>query len=931
MRDQVFISYSHRDARWLERLQVYLAPLERRGRIRRWDDTLITPGQQWEREIGTALERTRVAILLVSADFLASDFIARVELPHLLGIAEDGGTLIIPVVLDHCNFERCAELAQFQSINSPARPLETLSEPECKAVLARLAAAVDDALGEAVAEQPAASPAASTAASPAKSPAQLAGLPARNPLFSGRANVFEALAGALGRTGRAALCGLPGLGKTEAAIEFAQRCRLSYDWIFWSRADSEQQMIRGFGAFAVALGLPEASGADQMAAARAVHAALSARSRWLLILDAAEDLDLVRRWLPAGDGAHLLLTARSAAVGGLAEAIELEPLEQADAVDFLLRRSRLNDMVAGGDTLLLAAANDVAKVAAGFPLALDQAGAYVEETGCSLQDYALLWREHSRQLLAERGQGSLRQDDSLLQAWALPLQQMESGNPAAAALLYLLAFCHADALPEAALGGAARLAGCPPAAALADLMARNAALRDALRFAFLRRDAKTRRLSMHRLVQQFIRDGMTLDARRDWCGRALALIDAAFPRPRFATWRECDALADHALSVLEHAATAGVEPAATARLSCELGCYFMQRARYAEALPLVKHALALRRLAPEQTGELARALAVDGQLKLLCSQLDAADECLNEAAALLSAQPPGIELVNVLDLLGKVELARNNFDAAEALLTRALAAAEAASAAQGAQAAQCWNDLGAVRFRRADYAGARVAFEQAAALRRTALPPEHPGIAQSLGNLAVVCARLGERATARDSYRQALALREAALGAQHPDVAESLVNLALLDLKDGDLVSARAGLTRAIAIQLASRGALHPDVAKAQACLADVALAQGELDEAQRLYAQARTVREQTLGRDHPDTARALLGLVDVAKARGDAAGAAAMLGEALAILRHKLGPDHPEVVECLNELKALGAGPAPSTPAVQTGPPQVLAAFGEK
>lgn len=57
MRDQVFISYSHRDGRWLERLQIYLAPLERRGRIRRWDDTFITPGQQWEREIGAALER----------------------------------------------------------------------------------------------------------------------------------------------------------------------------------------------------------------------------------------------------------------------------------------------------------------------------------------------------------------------------------------------------------------------------------------------------------------------------------------------------------------------------------------------------------------------------------------------------------------------------------------------------------------------------------------------------------------------------------------------------------------------------------------------------------------------------------------------------------------------------------------------------------
>ena len=752
-------------------------------------------------------------------------------------------------------------MAQFQSINSPARPLESLSDSDCKAILAKLAAAVDDALGETVAEKPAAPP------------ARLAGLPARNPLFSGRGNVFDALGAAFGRSGRAALCGLPGLGKTEAAIEFAQRCRLSYDWILWSRADSEQQIVRGFCAFAVALGLPEASRADQLATARAVHAALSARTRCLLILDAAEDLDLVRRWLPAGDGVHVLLTARSAAVGGLAEAIELEPLEQADAVDFLLRRSRLNDIAAGGDALMLAAAHDVAQVAAGFPLALDQAGAYVEETGCSLQDYAILWREHSRQLLAERGQGSLRQDDSLLQAWALPLQQMESGNPTAAALLYLLAFCHGEALPEAALDGAKRLVGCSPAAALADLMARNSALRDALRFAFLRRDAKTRRLSMHRLVQQFIRDGMTLDAKRDWCGRALTLIDAAFPRPRFASWRECDALAGHALSVLEHAEAAGVEPAApAARLSCELGCYFMQRARYAEARPLVARALALRRLTPDAVLELARALAVDGQLQLLCSHLVAADERLNEAAALLSLQPAGIELVSVFDLLAKVELARNNFAAAEALLNRALATAEAASAQQTGEAAQCLNDLGAVRFRRADYVGARSAFEQAAVLRRNVLPPEHPGIAQSLGNLAAVCARLGERGAARASHREALALREAALGAQHPDVAESLVNLALLDLKDGELASARVALTRAIAIQLASRGPLHPDVAKAQACLADVALAQRELDEAQRLYAEALRVRQQTLGSDHPDTARALLGLADVARARGDTA-----------------------------------------------------------
>jgi len=143
-RSKVFISYSHRDKDWLARLQVHLKPLVRSGLVDLWDDTRIQPADTWRQEIQEALDQTRVVILLVSADFMASDFVAGEELPSLLQAAQVEGVKIIPVIISPSRYEATPQLAQFQSVNPPSEPLIGMTEVDQEALFQRVASIVEE-------------------------------------------------------------------------------------------------------------------------------------------------------------------------------------------------------------------------------------------------------------------------------------------------------------------------------------------------------------------------------------------------------------------------------------------------------------------------------------------------------------------------------------------------------------------------------------------------------------------------------------------------------------------------------------------------------------------------------------------------------------------------------------------------------------------
>ncbi len=135
-RKKVFISYSHLDKEILNDVQRHFKPFL--SQIDFWDDTKILPGQRWKEEIRAMIDQTKVAILLVSTDFLGSEFIATNELPPLLKAAENDGAAILILIVKPCLFEEFPDLNQYQAMNPPNRPVSKMVEDEKEELLVNL-------------------------------------------------------------------------------------------------------------------------------------------------------------------------------------------------------------------------------------------------------------------------------------------------------------------------------------------------------------------------------------------------------------------------------------------------------------------------------------------------------------------------------------------------------------------------------------------------------------------------------------------------------------------------------------------------------------------------------------------------------------------------------------------------------------------------
>nr|WP_260697216.1 FxSxx-COOH system tetratricopeptide repeat protein [Nocardiopsis changdeensis] len=741
-------------------------------------------------------------------------------------------------------------------------------------------------------------------------------VPPRSMNFIGREGPLAGLRREL-RSGAATvvLHGHYGVGKSLTAVEHVHRSKAEYDLVWWIPAGQPGLVRSNMAQLAQHLGLPGPGVTGIEDAASGVLDALRRGEpyrRWLLVFDSADEPEDLYELIPEGTG-HVLITSRNHRWTGRATTVPIEVFPPRESAEFLRRR-----VPQGLDE---ASAADLAQALGHLPLALEQAGALLTETGMSSREYLRLLERRPEDLLSQGHPPDYHA--SLSASLQISLKELAAGTPEAVELLETCSVFGPEPIPRDVFFATDSPHVRPGTAALLnDPIRLSRAFGQLGRYALVKIDNANRTIQVHSLVQKLIRWRLDAERLRAVRTEVCALLAAAEPVGLLGRQAQ-----DRYLDLLPHLEPAGVplsELPEARRLSLSVLSFLYFSGNYATAENHARNLIARWAAAfGEDDPDLLKAKrSYANRLR----DLGRYEEAYRLNVAMLPRikevlGPDHPETLTLLSGIGADLRAQGRFREAFEHDTETYRLHVRALGPDHNVTLRALHNLAIDHTLLSDFAGARLRHEQAYMLyKRQASADGSPNLAAFWNSLAQAVRLSGKYAEACDLGEEALAYGREQLGREHPRTLRVQLDLSIAHRLSGNLERARTLARDAHDRYLRLYDADHPETLAAAMCLVNLMRVEGDLDGALSTALDALERYARVYGPDHPYHQACAANTALVHRLRGDAGQARRMNEATLRSLDVLLGRDHHYSLAVANNLAGDLAALGETAAAVRSG-----------
>jgi tetratricopeptide (TPR) repeat protein/transcriptional regulator with XRE-family HTH domain len=642
----------------------------------------------------------------------------------------------------------------------------------------------------------------------------------QNPLFTGRESILAELHD-LFTTQTVpdapfppALTGLPGIGKTQIAVEYCYRYKYEYQTIAWLSADTQEVLLSRFEALAQFLNLSQKEKQDQNKI-KIVKKWFSERKRWLLIFDNIDDLEMIHDFIPSPCHGHIILTTRSQSTGRFARQISVGEWTPQEGAHFLLKRAKVLSPLQED----YKKAEEISEELSGLPLALDQAGDYIENAAISLVEYATLYQKHGKKLREQRGRyRKIEYPDSVASVFSLTFKKIRDTNPDAFELLKLFAFLHPESIPEEIIREGDMSLN-PMLQTLAhDPVVLDNAIAELRTASLVRRNPVMKVCALHRLVQDVLQDTMDTIEKKLYVEYVVHAVSHIFPDGQFENWSQCDRLLSQAQICSIYIEQWNMVSAEAAQLLDYLGTYFCLHAQYDNAEKLYSKALAMREQLFGQTHpDVAQSCNHLGHYYYFQYRDDLSLKFYKRALQINESifGPTHYSLVQTLYWTSRLYTS-SDLEQAERASVRARSILE--QVPEEKEKGDLWgkiiSNLGFIYYKQRKYEEAEYLLKDVLQTREKLKGLDHPDIAIDHKQLGLLYSEQKRYKEAEQHFKQSLKIRKKALGSLDLAVSESLYCLAKNYQEQDRYKEAEIFYKRAFAIVKKVVGTEHPFMAE---------------------------------------------------------------------------------------------------------------------